>query len=191
MRTVGRALVVILAIVMVLIGALLLFVGGALVASPDAGDLGNLAGVGVAIFLIGLLLVVTGALLWRRRLRADEGHSAGEVRARMRYVSGGERPAVAQARLDQAAKAVADRAYAKAFSPMYDESYEADRRGDPEALKELLGLASEIESAPDVHQRTREDAREMADRLRDTIQRYGDVEVALSTSDGEINGESR
>jgi hypothetical protein len=49
---------------------------------------------------------------------------------------------------------------------MNDESYEADRRGDPQALELLLNLANKIHQAPEAHARIRNDARELAQRLR-------------------------
>jgi hypothetical protein len=89
-----------------------------------------------------------------------------------RRVAADERPAVAQERLDEATSAVAQGKYPKAFSPMNDESYEADRRGDPQALELLLNLANKIHQAPEAHARIRNDARELAQRLERTLLKY-------------------
>ena len=183
MRSFRRALVSILYVLMVLFGICAILVGIVWVwAASSSPEVSGLAPLGLLFVVVGLVLSVVGFLRLRARIRRDEGYYAAAAPTKTRYVSGGERPAVAQARLDEAAKAVADRTYPKAFSAMYDESYEADRRGDPDALQELLGLATHIENAPDAHRRTRDDARELADRLRDLIQRYSDAEAAVSST---------
>jgi uncharacterized membrane protein YcjF (UPF0283 family) len=184
MRSFGKAVVSVLYVLMVLFGICAILVGIVWVwAASSSPEVSGLAPFGLLFVIVGVVLSVVGFLRLRERIRRDE--DSKEVRPRTRYVSGGERPAVAQARLDEAAKAVADRTYPKAFSPMYDESYEADRRGDVDALKELLDLATRIESAPDVHPGIRDDARELADRLREVIQRYDEAAVAVPITKGE------
>jgi hypothetical protein len=95
---------------------------------------------------------------------------------RRQAVSADARPAVAQARLDEAEQAIGAGAYPKAFSPMYDESFEADRRGDVAALEQLLGLAKRIKEAPAAHDRIRRDASELSERVQQTIEKYPEAE---------------
>jgi Short C-terminal domain len=90
--------------------------------------------------------------------------------------SADERPTVAQKRLDEAAEAVAAGDYPKAFSSMYDESYEADRRGDLDALETLVRLATKIEEAPKAHERVKRDAHELVERLGPMIDAYQEPE---------------
>ena len=171
MRTARQLILTALSVLMMLGGVWLIIAGAVLAGSgndPTFGDTLSAAGL-VGLFL-GLVLVAAGGLLLYFQVAAPTNARP------VRYVAGGERPAVAQARLDEAAKAIGDHAYPNAFSPMQDESYEADRRGDREALAALLELAGKIENAPDAHRRIRSDAREFADRLQDVLQRYGEPE---------------
>src|SRR5262245_53882025 len=145
MRSVGEVIRWVLSMLMLVGGGLLIFAGAVLATSgydPTFGD--TLAGVGLGCLFLGLVLVAVGGLILH-------GLVASPPERPTRYLRSRERPAVAQARLDEAAKAVADGAYRDAFSPMYDESYEADRRGDREALEVLLALANAIENAPNAH----------------------------------------
>jgi hypothetical protein len=127
---------------------------------------------GVLLGLIGVLIVALLPKVVEAPAGPGAAVSATGATPRRRTVSTDERPAVAQARLDEAEKAIADGAYPKAFTPMYDESYEADRRGDVDALEQLLVLARSIEEAPAVHAAIRRDANELAERVQRTLERY-------------------
>src|SRR5262249_24300400 len=135
------------------------------------------------------LSVAVGGRGWRRGATRQGGPRAaaltgGSLHLNVQRNSGGlggcwlkcNRPEVAQAGLDEAANAVAEGAYAKATSPMYDESYEADRRGDVEALEMLVELAMKIEQAPDASPGIKANARALVVRLDEVLQAYQEPE---------------
>jgi hypothetical protein len=148
-------------ILMVLVGALLLLLGGAFVASPNAGDVGDLTGPGLLIFLVGLLFVVAGVLWWRRLLRMEEGRASAPLHGT--FVGATERPEVAMARMEAAQTAFQAGEFKRALESLWDEVYEASHRRDNEQLEAVKGLAEEIGQSSAAPKRTRKNASHLAD----------------------------
>jgi hypothetical protein len=161
---------------------------GAVIAQSKNRSAWEGAFLGVLLGLLGVLIVALLPKIAESQTPAGASGVAARPGA-IRHATREERPAIAQARLDEAEKAVAARAYPKAFAPMYDESYEAVRRGDVEALRTMLDLANKIEVAPDAHARIKKDARDLAERLQSSIASFSEPDPELA-EDGSAVGVS-
>lgn len=97
---------------------------------------------------------------------------AAPVQPHRQPVPSEKRPAAAQARLDEIAAAIDKEAYSKAWVPMDYELFDADRRGDLEALKSLLSLAKRIEQVRYQNPAVRRQAQEFSARLQRAISAF-------------------
>jgi hypothetical protein len=73
-----------------------------------------------------------------------------------------ERPQAAVERIKEAQDAYERGAYPRAIGPLWDELYEAGRRGDVESIEIVASLAEQIEQRSDAHRRIRSDAARLA-----------------------------
>jgi hypothetical protein len=131
---------------------------------------------------LGLVLGVLGLAIVALLPSAGAAHVKPAVQPYRRPAPADKRPAAAQARLDEIAAAIDAEDYAKAFIPMDFEMFDADRRGDLETLKALLGLAQRIERARYQEPKVKATAQEFAQRAQETIATFipEDVEGALA-----------
>ena len=131
-------------------------------------------GVVLGIFLgvIGLLILALLPELPEDASAAAASSTVARAQPRRRPVPADQRRASAQARLDEIAAVVDEGEYRKAFTPMDGATFDAERRGDLDALKLLLDLAKRIEAAPDAHVRVRQNGQEFVERLQQAISMF-------------------
>jgi hypothetical protein len=129
--------------------------------------------------LLGRFLDVVGGAIAALRSKPPGDASAETaprtkpaVQPHRQPVPADKRPAAAQARLDEIAQAINNEEYARAFTPMDYEMFDADRRGDVETLKALLGLAKRIERVRYQEPKIKGTAQEFARRAQEAISTF-------------------
>lgn len=93
------------------------------------------------------------------------------------------RPAAARARLEEIAALVDSGSFRRAFAPIDYEMYEADRRGDVDALRKLRDLAKRIEFDPEASPRDKKKAWALVERAQLAMSAFPAAAVAAAEAE--------
>jgi hypothetical protein len=158
LQAVGRALLLLLNVLLVLVGVVQCFVGVVFMvggaSDPEFG--GTLTAVGLGCLLVGAAMTVGGVVWWIHRLRPTPAVPPGPL------VAPG-RPEVAVARMNEANAAFQTGDLSEALTALWDEVYEASRRNDREQLAAIKALAEKIQQASPAKKRIQKKATQLVE----------------------------